>query len=220
MNILVTESQYNRVVLREQGTDCPTRKVTKSVIDSVLPSFKIDLKSRVEDMKSSLLKDFSTDTAANKKLIEFFNSVLNENFNMLYNIGVRTNYARFGVTGPYDQTTDVQTLVNNITNKIISTLESNFIYDNALKAYITKGNINQVKEQSSNVLEKAFSKLNRLILHYSDYGLRNHIRDKMGTCKNGDYNLIMNPDGVRTYYVLSYYDIKKSELFNYLNKYV
>lgn len=219
MNILVTESQYNRVVLTEQGTDCPKRKVTKSVIDSVLPSFKIDLKSRIEKMKSGLLEDVSTDKASHKKLVEFFNSVLDENFNLLYNIGVRSNYARFGVTGPYDQTTDVKTLVNNITNKMISTLESNFIYNNLLKVYITKGNINQVKKQLSDVLEMSFRKLNRLII-YSDRGMTFDIQNKMGRCKNGDYNLIMNPDGIKPYYVSDYYDTKKSELFNRLNKYV
>jgi hypothetical protein len=195
------------------------RKVTKAVIDSVLPTFKVDLKYRVEGMKNELTKNFSNDTSAKKKLIEFFNSVVNENFTLLYNNGVKSNYARYGVTGPYNQTSDIQTLVNNITNKIISTLESNFIYDNALKVYINKGNINKVKKESAEVLRMAFSKLNRLIFA-SDRGLRNDIRDKMGRCPNGDYNLILNPDGLTQYYVLSYYETKESELFNKLNKYV
>jgi hypothetical protein len=64
----------------------------------------------------------------------------------------------------------------------------------------------------------AFRKLNLLLLH-SDRGLKSDISDKM-RCKNGEFNLIMNPDGVNTYPVLTYYDTKKSELFNYLNKYV
>lgn len=206
-------------VIKEQKTDCQPRKVTKVVIDSTLPNFKADLKSRVEGMKSELTKNFSNTTSAKKKLIEFFNSVVNENFTLLYNIGVKSNYARYGITGPYNQTTDIQTLVNNITNKIISTLDSNFIYNNALKVYINKGNIKKVKEESSEVLRMAFSKLNRLIL-ISDRGLRNNIMDKMGRCPNGDFNLIKSPDGLKQYYVLSYYETKESELFNKLNKYV
>jgi hypothetical protein len=220
--VRLTESDLIRVVnkvIKEQKTDCQPRKVTKAVIDSVLPTFKVDLKPRVEGMKNELTKNFSNDTSAKKKLIEFFNSVVNENFTLLYNIGVKSNYARYGVTGPYNQTSDIQTLVNNITNKIISTLESNFIYDNALKVYINKGNIKKVKEESSEVLRMAFSKLNRLIFA-SDKGLRSDIMDKMGRCPNGDFNLIENPDGLTQYYVLSYYETKESELFNKLNKYV
>jgi hypothetical protein len=194
-------------VIKEQKTDCQPRKVTKVVIDSTLPNFKADLKSRVEGMKSELTKNFSNTTSAKKKLIEFFNSVVNENFTLLYNIGVKSNYARYGITGPYNQTADIQTLVNNITNKIISTLDSNFIYNNALKVYINKGNIKKVKEESSEVLRMAFSKLN-------------NIMDKMGRCPNGDFNLIESPDGLKQYYVLSYYETKESELFNKLNKYV
>ena len=220
--VRLTESDLIRVVnkvIKEQKTDCQPRKVTKAVIDSVLPTFKVDLKSRVEGMKNELTKNFSNDTSAKKKLIEFFNSVVNENFTLLYNIGVKSNYAIYGVSGPYNQTADIQTLVNNITNKIISTLESNFIYDNTLKVYSNKGNINKVKKESAEVLRMAFSKLNRLIFA-SDRGLRNDIRDKMGRCPNGDYNLILNPDGLTQYYVLSYYETKESELFNKLNKYV
>jgi hypothetical protein len=220
--VRLTESDLVRLVnevIKEQKTDCQPRKVTKVMIDSVLPTFKTDLKSRIEGMKSDLTKNFSNATSAKKKLIEFFNSVVNENFTLLYNIGVKSNYARYGISGVYNQTSDIQTLVNNITNKIISTLDSNFIYNNALKVYINKGNIKKVKEESSEVLRMAFSKLNRLIL-VSDRGLRSNIMDKMGRCPNGDFNLIESPDGLKLYYVSSYYETKESELFNKLNEYV
>jgi hypothetical protein len=201
----------------EQSNDCPKVKITKNMIDSFLPEIKSELKSRIEGLKKRILSN--VDSSMSKKFIEIFNDSVNENFSLILDIGFKTNYARFGVTGPYDPTSDAQRLVNNIVNKIKSKLESNLLYKAGLKVYINKKNINDVKKMSGDDLTMSFRELNRLLLT-TDYGLRNDIRDKVGRCPDGEFKVLTYNNNYKEYRVGEYYNTKKSELFKILDSYV
>lgn len=216
MKIILTESQYKTII--EQNTSCQPRKVTKQVIDSVLPEYKNDLSSSVRELQSSLVEDFSK-TASDRKIIDIFNKAIAENFNLLYTVGVKSCYANYGISGPYNQTADVQAIVNNLINKVISTIDSNFVYRQALKMYINKNNINAIKEEFSNILLISFRELNRLLLK-SEYGLDSMIENKMGRCSNGEYNLVYNKKATTEYRVLSYYRTKLVDLNKKLDSFV
>ena len=69
MDIILTESQYKTII--ELNSTCQPRKVTKPVIDSVLPEYKNSLSSSVKELQSSLIEDLSK-TASDRKIIDIY----------------------------------------------------------------------------------------------------------------------------------------------------
>ena len=117
--IRLTEDDLTRIVKRvieEQPTPCPPRQVTKPIVDSILPVFKNELTTYINDMVETLTKKYSDEDSLSKEMSEVAISTINENFNLIYRIGVKNNYARFNIGGAYDRTSDIQSLVNNVIN--------------------------------------------------------------------------------------------------------
>lgn len=216
MKIILTESQYNK--LTEQQSSCPPRIVTKPVIDSVLPQYKSELTSRINGLKSLTIKKLGK-SSTDRKVIDIFNSTVSENFNLVYGIGLKTSYANYNLSGPYNQTRDIQMLVNNIINKIISTIDDNFLYRQALKAYINKDNIKQIRGVFSDILKVSFRELNRILLS-AEFVLQNMIEEKMGKCPNGEYNVPYNKRATTEYRIMEYYNTKLLDLYKKLNEFV
>lgn len=217
MKIILTESQIGRII--EQSNGCPPRRPTKPVVDSILPAFKNELLNSIKTLQGSLAKKITSGGATDKKLVSLFNEAVSENFNLLYGIGVKSAYANYGLSGPYNQTADVQALVNNLIDKVISTIDSNFVYRQALKAYINKNNIRQIKEGFSDVLLMSFRELNKLLLR-SEYGLTNMVEEKMGKCPNGEYNVPYNKNATTEYRVITYFPTKITGLNKKLDTFV
>jgi hypothetical protein len=219
--VRLTETDLRTLVIRvieEQSNECSKVRITKNMIDSFLPKIKDELKSRIEGLKKEILS--KVDSSLSKKILEIFNNSINENFNLILNIGLKINYAKFGVTGPYNSTSDIQTLVNNIVNKIKSNLTSNLLYKAMLKVYIDKKNINDVKKMTDDSLTMSFRELNRLLLSVI-YGFRNEVQEKVGRCPNGEeYKVLVFNKNYTQYSVGSYYDTIKSDLFKILDSYV
>ena len=220
--IRLTEDDLTRIVKRvieEQPTPCPPRQVTKPIVDSILPVFKNELTTYINDMVEILTKKYSDEDSLSKEMSELAISTINENFNLIYRIGVKNNYARYKIGGAYDKTSDIQSLVNNVINKVISSIDSNFVKKQMVNYYITKENIDEVKKEAKNILYQSFLNLHRIMLK-SDYGLKSKIMDKMGRCPNGEYNLITNPNGTVDYGVMSYYEIKLNDLYKKLEEFI
>jgi hypothetical protein len=208
-------------IIEEQSENCPKVKVPKNTIDSLLPKLQSELKSKLEEITRDVFKQKnSIDSKIMKILIGGYDDLISQNFNSLLDIGVKTNYARFGVTGPYDQTSDIRKLVDNLKNTINSKLDSSLLLRGAANLYINKKNIDQVKKESVYSLSQILHSLNRLLLT-ADYRLRNEIFDKIGRCPNGEeFKAWRNNDMVKQYRIFSERDRLKSEIFSKLDKYV
>ena len=170
-------------------------------------------------MVETLTKKYLDEDSLSKEIGELAISTINENFNLIYRIGVKNNYARYKIGGAYDKTSDIQSLVNNVINKVISSIDSNFVKKQMVNYYITKENIDEVKKDAKNILYQSFLNLHRIMLK-SDLGLKSNIREKMGRCSNGESNLITNPNGTVDYGVMSYYEIKLNDLYKKLEEFI
>ena len=220
--VKLTETDLKNIISKiidEQKSSCTPKQVTKDIVDSVLPSFKNELKSRFSDLKNYLSKKYVNSDSLSKEISSIVSSEIGNSFNLIYLIGVKSAYASFNIGGQYNQTNDVKKLVDNIFNKLVSVIDSSFTKRQMLKYYVDKDNIDDIKKQTAKVLLEIFRELNRMLLK-SEYGLTSMIQEKMGKCSNGDYRAKLNPKGTVEYRVLSYYETKLDSIYKLLDQYV
>jgi hypothetical protein len=221
--IKLKESDLTTIIKRviDEQTSCPPRIVTKQMIDSFLPEHRIALREKIELEKNELLERLSAESE--KKMVDVaFASLINETFNLVYSIGVKTNYARFNFSPHYDQTSDTKKVIDNITAKLISKLESSYIFNTALKVFITKDNLNDVKKVLSRVLTMIVDRV-AILVHFSDEELFKKIIDKVGGFSESyPYCPIttFRPSNLTRYNARKYQPVKELQLFVKLNEYV
>jgi hypothetical protein len=222
--IRLTESELIGLVKRvinEEEKNCPQNKrVTKNMIDSFLSKHKMELKSYIENNRRERAESLSIEA---KKFLDIAYDCLMENFNLLYNIGLKSSYARFGFIPPYDQTSDVQKLVDNIVNKLLSTIESNFVYDNFLELYINKDNINRIAKLVEQAIDLFFDEISKFV-NFSEHNLFWKIMNKMRELfPKFDYGCginNLNPDSLTYYNPRKYSESKKPQIIKKLYQYV
>jgi hypothetical protein len=183
--IKLTESELvkivEKIIKEDDMIKCPPKvKVSKQLIDSKLNIISKEVDDWINSSKVSKMLD-----EMDSKYKDIVKKILIDSKPIIIEINKKLAYANYGVIPHYNQTQDVTNLVNTFYKGIISEIEGNFITKNLMKVYITKSNIQSVKNSVSSILDNIFIIIRRITYDPFHYGIKSDINKTIKKCSDG-----------------------------------
>ena len=155
MKYIINEAQLKKLISEVTKIDltkddikkyCKTSKVPKELIDKSIINYQADVKKYLESTKNNYLSEYPVVTT-------FINvkSLFNLITTNIITIGTNIIYSNFGYI-TYDSKKDKENLILSIYNELNESLIGNFVKKRLLKTFVTKNNVESVKNSTGEIL--------------------------------------------------------------------
>lgn len=185
MKLVITESQYNKILSEQSSqpikidcrsydkidTICGKLKLTKQHGDIIIKNNRENAKKELMDKLDKFIDEIKKKEKGTNQIMSKFTetieSLKNQIVTYLDGYYPQAVYSSIGVQKPLDSKMIMYNLVKFIYDNTFQVWENSFVYKNAAKLYVTKKNINFIKKEAKFIWDLWLDKFGDLVdIHF------------------------------------------------------